>query len=113
MFIDTHCHINIMIRNFNSDKNNLPLTQQEILEIQDILNKAQEHQVTEIINVGTNLTESNMCIQIGQHFKNCFSTIGIHPNDIESDWNNTIEYFDTLLEQKKRTENCWYWRVWN
>ena len=93
--------MNLIFRNFEQNKNFTPLTQQELLSCQHILQTAQNHQVTKVINIGTDLAESKLCIEIARHFQDCFATIGIHPNDSLSNWQELIKKFYELLQDKK------------
>ena len=90
MLIDTHCHMNIIIRKYESKKIFVPLTFQEIEQCKKIVDLAFDQNVTSIINVGTDLIESLTCIDIAKHFDNCFATIGLHPTDATVDWQTTI-----------------------
>ncbi|HSW75773.1 MAG TPA: TatD family hydrolase [Candidatus Saccharimonadales bacterium] len=101
MLIDTHCHMNIMLRNFLQNPQFQPLTPQELQTCKNILDQAKDNQVEIIMNVGTNLVESLLCINIAKHFDNCFATIGLHPNDTDFKWTETIESFKQLLTEKK------------
>lgn len=101
MLIETHCHMNIMLRNFTENKIFKSLTDQELTTCQNIIDQAAISQVTTIINVGTDLNESLLCIEIAKHFSNCFATIGLHPNDAQNNWQDIIESFKNLAEQKK------------
>lgn len=99
--IDTHCHLNIMVRNFSENTTIVPFTTQELATCSEILNNAQRNMVSTLINVGTNLTESLLCIELAKHFSNCYATIGLHPNDTDADWPKTIKKFNELLSNKK------------
>lgn len=99
MLVDTHCHINIMIRNFENTNTFQPFTNQEIEACKLILQQAQQHQVTTIINVGTNFVESIASIELARLFPNCFATIGLHPNDATSSWQTDMQKFEELLQQ--------------
>lgn len=101
MLIDTHCHMNIMIRNYKTKKIAQSLSLHEIDECQKIINDAFDQQVTTIINVGTDLVESLTCIDIAKHFTNCYATIGLHPTDTTFDWQTTITEFKELLKNKQ------------
>lgn len=98
--VDTHCHLNIMVRNFAQNSTIIPWSFQELNECSIILNDAKNNSVTSIINVGTNLTESLLCIELARHFPNCFATIGIHPNDVTKNWRYEISEFDKLLTEQ-------------
>ncbi|MEX0849470.1 MAG: TatD family hydrolase [Candidatus Dependentiae bacterium] len=96
MFVDTHCHINIMVKKtFDT-----PLTPNDFSLAQEIITSAHTQNVTTIINVGTSLIESNNCIQLAQKFKNNYAVIGIHPNDITSDWQDELKTIDILAKNK-------------
>ncbi len=95
--IDTHCHLNIMIKKeFDAllPENFIALTDQ-------IIKEAAMCNVKTLINVGTSLTESINCVLLAQHYKNCFATLGIHPNDITDSWKQDIIEFKKLLNNKE------------
>ncbi len=100
--VDTHCHLSIMLRTFTKNTPIIPFNPQELESCQTILNDAKLHQVNTIIDVGTNLTESLLCIELTKHFQNCFATLGIHPNDATSTWKNDIQEFKKLLQNKRK-----------
>lgn len=100
MLIDTHCHMNIMVRKFDTKEPFLAFTNNEIQQLKNILVQAELAQVTTVINVGTNFIESVAGIQIAQLFSNCWATIGLHPNDADDYWQKTMEQFKILLEKK-------------
>ncbi len=95
--VDTHCHLNIMVRNFAQSNTIIPFNSQELQECHQILSDAKNNDVTSVINVGTNLTESLLCIELARQFSNCFATLGIHPNDATQTWHADIQEFEKLL----------------
>lgn len=99
--VDTHCHLNIMVRNFAENETYIPFNIKELTDCATILKEAEENQVHTIINVGTNVTESLLCIQLTKHFANCFATIGLHPNDATETWQTNMIDFEQMLEQDK------------
>lgn len=101
MLIDTHCHLNIIIRNYKTKKNFEPISLQETKECQKIITDALDQDVTKLINVGTDLIESLTCIDIAKKFDNCVATIGLHPTDTTYGFKPTITEFKELLKQKK------------
>ena len=104
MLIDTHCHMNLIFRNFTENKFFTPLSHEELVTAKNILDLASENDVTTIINVGTDLPESLLCIEIAKHFTNCFATIGLHPNDAQEDWIGIINEFKLLLQKKHESK---------
>lgn len=101
MLTDTHCHLNMMIRDYKTKEKFIPLSETEIEACKKIINHAAENEVTKIINVGTDLIESLTCIDIAKHFESNFATIGLHPNDANNDWKKTIVEFKHLLADKQ------------
>lgn len=92
--IDTHCHINTIIKkNFDT-----PLPDNFIELAEPIIQQAHSAGVTKIINVGTSLLESLNCIQLAKAFIHCYATIGIHPNDVKSNWHEELITLKKLLQ---------------
>ena len=87
MLIDTHCHINTIVKK----EFDIPLTPSMIYAAQYVITQAESRGVTIIINVGTSLIESTNCIQLAQEYASCFAAIGIHPNDCTDNWRNDIK----------------------
>lgn len=101
MLIDTHCHMNVIVRNY-IEKNFFNLLSLEEVELcKKIIHDASANKVSTIINVGTDLIESLTCIDIAKHFSNCWATIGLHPTDTKYNWQTVITEFETLLHNKK------------
>lgn len=94
MLVDTHCHINMMVKStFDT-----PLQPSDLPQAEIIVKEAQQHNVSLIINVGTRKVENQNCILLAQKFDSVFATVGIHPNDSDT-WQEDFE----LL--KKWTQN--------
>lgn len=87
MFIDTHCHINIMVK----ESFDRLLTQEELLLAKADVEQAAQAGVTTIINVGTSLVESLNCIALAQMYPQIFATVGIHPCDATDSWRADFE----------------------
>ncbi len=91
--IDTHCHINIMVKKIFDT----PLTQEHLVAAKIIVDQAIAHRVTQIINVGTSVIESKNCVLLAQTFNSCFAAVGIHPNDCTSEWKNEVKEIEKLI----------------
>lgn len=104
MLIDTHCHMNVIIRNYIEKNIFNPLSLEEIELCHKILTDASNHSVSTIINVGTDLIESLTCIDIAKYFSNCWATIGLHPTDTKHNWQAVITEFEILLQNKKEAK---------
>jgi TatD DNase family protein len=99
MLIDTHCHINMMVKK-EFDR---ALTDAEIDAAHIIIDEAATVGVSTIINVGTNLVESLNCIRLAQKYPHVSAAIGIHPNDCTPTWKE--EYKELALLAKKKLEH--------
>lgn len=96
MFVDTHCHINVMVQK-NSDT---ILTKTELSSAQTIIQESVEHNVSTIINVGTNLIESKNCVTLATLYPTVYAVIGIHPNDLTETWKQDFNTLEKMLTQK-------------
>lgn len=95
MLIDTHCHINIMVKtSFDT-----PLTITDMTLAQKIIDEAAENGVTQILNVGTSFIESLNCIELAKRFEGVFAAIGIHPNDLTETWKEDLLTLKNLLNK--------------
>lgn len=96
MLIDTHCHINMIVKK----EFDIPLTELELNEAKFYIDQASDQNVKKIINVGTSLTESLNCIELAKKYPNIFATIGIHPNDLNQNYKIELEQLKILLKNK-------------
>lgn len=99
MLIDTHCHINMMVKNsFDT-----PLQKSDISKAETIINEANEARVSLIINVGTRSIENQNCILLAQTFNSVFATVGIHPNDSDT-WQEDFALLKKWVAQKEENK---------
>jgi TatD DNase family protein len=98
MLIDTHCHINMMIKKtFDTE-----ITPADLRLAASIVDEASSRGVTTIINVGTSLVESFNCIQLARQYAPIHAAVGIHPNDCTQTWHNDfLKIKDFVKEHKK------------
>ena len=97
MLVDTHCHINMMIKK----KFDVPLHDEQLPQAQKIIDEAAKYDVTRIINVGTSLIESQNCVTLAKQFDSVYATVGLHPNDCTENWRNDFEQIKKLVIDKK------------
>ncbi|MGB8468358.1 MAG: TatD family hydrolase [Candidatus Babeliales bacterium] len=98
MLIDTHCHINLMVKKeFDRALNAL-----EIAHATDIIEAARVHDVTTILNVGTSVIESKNSVALAQAYKNVYAAIGIHPNDATEQWRADVQELHALVQEKEK-----------
>lgn len=100
MLVDTHCHLNMVIK----EKFDTPLIESEYPLAENIINQASIKNVTKIINVGTSLIESINCIDLAKRFNNVWATVGIHPNDLTKDWQSDLNELKKYLNQKEENK---------
>lgn len=96
MLIDTHCHINMMVK----DSFDTPMQTSDISKAKTIIENAHEARVSLIINVGTRKIENQNCILLAQSFDSVFATVGIHPNDSDT-WQEDIMFIKSWLQKKE------------
>lgn len=100
MLVDTHCHINMMVKK----KFDALLTQEQLVNAQIILDDAAQSQVTHIINVGTSLIESINCVELAKMFSSIHAAVGIHPNDATEQWFSDFKEIKKLAKQKEQNK---------
>jgi TatD DNase family protein len=100
MFVDTHCHINMMVKkNFDT-----PLTPDNYRDADRIVHEATQAHVLYIVNVGTSVIESTNCIHLAQRHPHMYAAAGIHPNDCTTDWRNDLKKLATFLHDTKKNK---------
>lgn len=100
MIIDTHCHINMIVKkSFDT-----LLTEQECQSAQKIITAAHNAHVSHIINVGTSLPESVNCVTLAHRYASCYATVGIHPNDCTAEWKNDLKEIKKLVINKEKNK---------
>lgn len=99
MFVDTHCHINMMTKK-TFDRH---IDHNDLLQAQLIVSQALENNVGTIINVGTSIIENYNCIAIAQKFDCVYATVGIHPNDI-NDWRADLRQIKQWITSKEKNK---------
>lgn len=102
MLIDTHCHINTILRGYQTKSMYTPLTIDEKILTQTILQHAHDHDVQLIVNVGTDLIESITCIKLAQLYQNCYAIVGIHPNDATQYWKNDFQKIKDYVKEHQQ-----------
>jgi TatD DNase family protein len=103
MFIDTHCHLNII-----APKQPLePLQEHHFPAIDQAITEAALAGVKTIINVGTDLIESAASVMIAQRYKGVFATVGVHPtdcNELPQSTRDTVQALRSWLLEKEHNK---------
>ncbi|KKP27966.1 MAG: hypothetical protein UR12_C0026G0022 [candidate division TM6 bacterium GW2011_GWF2_30_66] len=94
--IDTHCHINIMVK----EKFDTLIAQESFELASQIAQEASQAGIKYILNVGTSIIECENCINLAKKNKNMFAAVGIHPCDITSNWKQDLEKIKKFLSNK-------------
>ena len=98
MLIDTHCHINVMLRGYKTKSTYTEFSSDELQRIDHIIMQADKQDTKIIINVGTDLIESLTCINLAKIYKNCYAIVGIHPNDTTENWQSDFKTIRSYVE---------------
>jgi TatD DNase family protein len=100
MFIDTHCHLEMVA--------GLPigarLDEPHLNRIGTILKEAGAQQVNRIITVGTNAVTSMDCIVMAQRFDHVAAAIGIHPCDVNDGWRIDFDQIKKLAQHARENK---------
>ncbi|MBS1986646.1 TatD family hydrolase [Candidatus Dependentiae bacterium] len=100
MLIDTHCHINMMVKTAFDTM----LTEVEVEHAQAIIHQAAERHVKTIINVGTSLPESLNCVALAKRYEPVFAAVGLHPNDCTATWHDDLRELEALVRNKEQNK---------
>jgi TatD DNase family protein len=98
MFIDTHCHLNMIVEK----KRDVLLTENNFLFLDPVIKEANQVGVKKIINIGTSLVESINSTVLAQRYDGVFAAIGIHPCDCTDDWKRDFEDIKKLLKNREQ-----------
>jgi len=97
MLVDTHCHVNIMVK----EKFDIPLKDENFMLATNIAEQASKEGVEHILNAGTSITECINCIQLAQKNKTMYAAVGIHPCDITPNWNKDLKQVQEFIKNKR------------
>ncbi|MBM3894448.1 TatD family deoxyribonuclease [Candidatus Dependentiae bacterium] len=97
-FIDTHCHLDVVLRmNFDD-----LLTQREIAQISETVLQMQRLGISDFVSVGTNLVVSKNSVSLAHAIPGVWATIGLHPTDVHDDWRSDVNEFKKMLAADDR-----------
>lgn len=100
MFIDTHCHLNLMPKKNYEEK----FCDQDLKKIEEIIERSKKNKVEKFLTVGTDLIESKNSILISKEFDFIYSVIGIHPCDCTEFWSLDFEEIKKLILYSKENK---------
>ncbi len=100
MFIDTHCHLNLMAKDSYEEK----FCEKDFKKIEEIIIRSKNNKVEKFLTVGTDLAESKNSILISKQFDSVYSVIGLHPCDANDLWQNDLQEIKQLILDKKENK---------
>jgi len=95
MFIDTHCHLEMIAEK----RTNATEWQIIFQDAQKIAKEAYLSSVSPLITIGTTLASSTIALHCATQISNVFCTIGIHPSDSKESERDDLKKLEALLKQ--------------
>lgn len=86
MLIDTHVHLDYS--DFDPDR-------------PEVLSRAAERGVTEMISIGTRLDSSAKAVELAENFPNVWATVGIHPTEADSASDSFVDELRRLAQSPR------------
>ncbi|MCM8818237.1 MAG: TatD family hydrolase [Candidatus Omnitrophica bacterium] len=85
-YFDTHCHLDF--DQFDNDR-------------EEVVKRAKEQGVEYILNVGTNIESNKKVIEIAKNYDFIYSSIGIHPLDVDKVKIEDLKEIEKLVKSEK------------
>jgi TatD DNase family protein len=86
MLIDTHAHLDYT--DYDPDR-------------AEVISRAAEAGVTEIISIGTRIESSTRAVELAENFPNIWATVGIHPCDVDNAPDDAVERLRALAQSSR------------
>lgn len=86
MLIDTHAHLDYT--DYDPDR-------------AEVIARATEAGVTEIISIGTRIDSSTRAVELAENFPNIWATVGIHPCDVDNAPDDAVEQLRSLAQSRR------------
>lgn len=87
VLIDSHCHLDMAA--YADD-------------LQEVVEKAHNHNVAGVVTIGTDLSSSQAAVKIAKKSRRIRATVGIHPHDAESAADNDLTDLSRLVQRYKQ-----------
>jgi len=101
MFVDTHCHLSMMVKTDET----MPLNAEHLRAIDVVIEQAAEAGVGALINVGADIQGSHEAVCVAKKFAPVYATLGIHPTDCgrlsPRELKDGLDQFKKLLADKQ------------
>jgi len=98
MFIDTHCHLNMMVEK----RPEVLLSPENMQMIRKIISDIEAHHVAPLIAVGTSLNETRNVCRIAQEHEQVFAIAGIHPCDAKLGWEKEFADLKHYAQEREK-----------
>ena len=86
MLIDTHAHFDYT--DYDPDR-------------AEVIARATEAAVTEIISIGTRIDSSTRAVELAENFPNIWATVGIHPGEVDEAPDDAVERLRALAQSSR------------
>ncbi len=86
MLIDTHAHLDYT--DYDPDR-------------AEVIARATEAGVTEIISIGTRIDSSTRAVELAENFPNIWATVGIHPCEVDEAPDDAVERLRALAQSSR------------
>ncbi len=77
------------------------LTDERFDDVEEVVARAKEKGVNEIICSAYNLSSAKKAIELSKRFDNVFATVGLHPENVDELENDTLEQIGQLCKNEK------------
>jgi len=98
MLVDTHCHLNMIIK----ERSGAPLEAEDIVAAQHVVADAAAAGVGAIIDSGVNLVESRNSVALAKAIDSVWATVAIHPGDCSASWRGEFVGIEELVRDKEQ-----------
>jgi TatD DNase family protein len=86
MFIDTHAHLDYT--DYDPDR-------------AEVISRATEAGVTEIISIGTRIDSSTRAVELAENFPNIWATVGVHPGEVDEAPDDAVNQLRILAQSSR------------
>ena len=98
MLYDSHCHLNMFNKKELEEIFSSLKLEEESFNMNKIITNSHNNNVMILNNIATNIDEFDDIVNLSNKYKNVFSSIGVHPEEVEKG----IPTLNLLLEYSKK-----------
>jgi len=97
MFIDTHCHLQLICE---KDENKR-LNKEDLKDIKVVVDESSDANVKTIINISTSAIDSFNSVFIAQNFEKVYAAVAMHPCYCPENWRKELKEIEQLIIDDK------------